>query len=101
MNTLLATDEMEREIDKIARRYLEFKLGHPRDNKEKVKEILFMTYVDYIFDTLNPVFRELINNDFFYQDYPGWWESKYSLQFYTELKNQAMSSFLMHFHVSC
>ena len=42
--------------------------------------------------------KEFINNDFFYQDYPGWWKLTYKKSNYMKLRNDAINKFLEVFY---
>ena len=89
--------EMERALVQIANVYLKFTITNSK-SKYTQKAILFIQKINRAFASLNPLFQELINNDFFFQDYPGWWESRYSPLFYYSMKNLAVRSFLVRFY---
>lgn len=58
----------------------------------------FLSAVEFAYSSLSAPLQKIINNDFFYQDYPGWWRLLYKKSDYLKLKNQAVSQFLEVFY---
>lgn len=46
---------------------------------------------------LNERNRKIINNEFFFENYPYWWESQYSSSYFSRIKKEAMQQFLQYF----
>lgn len=65
------------------------------DNKEKD---LFIEKVEDAFSKLSPLEKMLINNDFFFEDYPDWWKEIFSEEKYLDLKRKAIIKFLVNFY---
>lgn len=63
-------------------------------------KLFFCERVETAYDSLPPSLKIIINNDFFYQDYPGWWKSSYSKKQYHKLKRKAVNLFLEVFYES-
>ena len=96
---------MEIKIAQIAARYLLCKQfveekEYVCSSGEKDSENFYSSYiyrVEKAYDDLEGSHREIINNDFFYQNYPNWWQSFYSKSSYYRIKNAAMKKFLRTF----
>ena len=58
----------------------------------------FQRKVELAFNSLSSPLKIIINNEFFYQDYPGWWKKKYSKKKYQKLKRKACTLFLEVFY---
>lgn len=58
----------------------------------------YVQRVNDAYETLDDVSKDIINNDFFYEDYPLWWTSRFSKTTYFRLKKQAMLKFLAAFN---
>ncbi len=61
----------------------------------------FKNYVKRVrdtYDSLEDIDKEIINNDFFFEDYPHWWEQRYSKSLYYRRKRMAMERFLKLFN---
>ena len=54
----------------------------------------FCSSVEIAFLSLPRPLRRIINNDFFYQDYPGWWKLSYHKSQYLKLKDLAIKKFM-------
>lgn len=54
----------------------------------------FCANVEIAFLSLPTPLKRIINNDFFYQDYPGWWKLSYSKHQYLKLREQAIRKFM-------
>ena len=58
----------------------------------------FQSSVEFAYESLSAPLKRIINNDFFYQDYPGWWKLLYKKTDYEKLKRQAINKFLEVFY---
>jgi len=54
----------------------------------------FVLKVEKVFESMDSVSKEIINNDFFFQSYPFWWVKVYSRTTYYRLKSQAIREFM-------
>lgn len=97
---------MEIKLAQIAARYLLCKqiMGEKSyqvscgDSEEDNPFSTYIVRVEKAYDGLDETHRQIINNDFFYQNtYPFWWESCFSKSSYYRLKNTAMKKFLRTF----
>ena len=62
------------------------------------RQTAFIRKVENSYNKLNPLEQVVINNDFFYEEYPFWWKRLYSKSQYTHLKKRAMTHFLSIFY---
>ena len=58
----------------------------------------FILRVENTYLKLDPLEQLVINNDFFYEDYPSWWEELFSKRSYFNLKRRAIVHFLREFY---
>ncbi len=58
----------------------------------------FVTRVEKTYLKLDPLEQLVINNDFFYEDYPGWWEDIFSQKTYSFLRRKSIIHFLNVFY---
>ena len=58
----------------------------------------FISRVEETYLVLGPLEQLIINNDFFYEDYPNWWEELFSKTTYLMLKRKALIHFLKIFY---
>ena len=58
----------------------------------------FHSAVELAYAALSSPQKRIINNDFFFQDYPGWWKSLYKKNNYLRLKSLAVNRFLEVFY---
>lgn len=65
-------------------------------NKEPLSS--FHNAVELAYASLNSPQKAIINNDFFYQAYPGWWRNIYKKNNYQKLKIEAINRFLEVFY---
>ena len=54
----------------------------------------FISKVQQAYETLDDNEKNLINNEFFYQDFPEWWKPIYSKKHFTQLKKIAIYKFM-------
>ena len=75
-------------------RCMRFDINHPSyTNKSSLMSIIQRAYSSLIAEE-----RIVINNEFFYQSYPGWWKKRYSPRAFHKLKERSMSHFLEAFY---
>lgn len=58
----------------------------------------FVSHVEEAYMSLNPLEQLMINNDFFYEEYPDWWKDLFSLKSYNRVKRNAIVHFLKVFY---
>lgn len=68
----------------ISNRYLDF--SNPF--------ILFCFTIEQAFYSLSSPLKKIINNEFFYQAYEGWWKEIYSEEQFKKLRKIAISKFM-------
>ncbi|MCQ2815300.1 MAG: hypothetical protein MJ227_03320 [Bacilli bacterium] len=93
------------EISKIAFRYFTAKEQANALGLNEEDEIdtfnPFNNYIEHVlkaFRSLSPLHQHIINNEFFLENYPKWWESLYSRASFYRYKNEAMKNFLEAFN---
>lgn len=102
MNSWASFRKLSHKIENISNVYfLNKKMIKEQSNHNNgLNNSLLVPFYEYIasvenaFNCLDNVERMFINNDFFYQDYPFWWETIYSRCTYYRYKRKAMISFL-------
>ena len=90
----------EQKIRNIAKLYL-LSIAHNSYsfiNPKSTNIRSFQSAVELAYLTLDAPLQKIINNEFFYQDYPGWWELLYKKNEYLKLKNTAVNKFLEVFY---
>ena len=97
----METNVIEQKLKHIAYQYLcsqNYLLSNPypikRNNFSLRFKFDFMHKVETAYSSLSSSLQMIINNDFFYQDYPGWWKGRYTAKQYSRLKKKAMNQFL-------
>lgn len=61
----------------------------------------FQKYYDDVekaYSYLSPMHKQLINKEFFYEDYPNWWINLYSASEFKKIKKEAIWTFLRYFY---
>ena len=71
----------------------EFFLGKNSFNDQNPFDF-FLLKVQAAYDSLSDLERNLINNEFFYQNYNQWWKPLYSKATFYRYKKEAMQKFL-------
>ncbi len=66
-------------------------LDDPGENYNEYERFVFK--VRNAFDRLRNLEKVFINNEFFYQDYPNWWQKDYSLARFKRMKLKSMLKF--------
>ena len=76
--------------------------------REKIKQsdevevnTSYVLKVKKAYEQLDPIDRDFINNEFFYQKYPYWWENIYSKTTFYRLKRKSMECFKEAFENAC
>lgn len=85
----------------FAKRMREMKMGHllgERTFNEQDPFDCFLLKVQLAYDSLSDLERNLINNEFFHQDYNQWWKPLYSKATFYRYKKEAMQKFLGAFY---
>ena len=93
MRTKIAFKRLEKQINKIAKVYFDC-MSILNKEKSIFKEKLTINQIITAYGVLSYEERKIINNEFFHQDYPNWWKSKYSYDDFTMQKYFAMTHFL-------
>lgn len=91
----------EQLLKKIANKYLSLVCLYPNGiylNQSLNPTYQFYNKVELAYSLLPSPLKSIINNDFFYQDYPGWWKSLYRKRAYQKLKRKAVDLFLEAFY---
>ena len=91
----------ESKIRQIANKYLNFyhvskHSYHPIATNNHL--INFLSGVEFAYLSIAAPYQQIINNDFFYQEYPGWWKSRYKKTNYLKLRKLAVRKFLEVFY---
>lgn len=69
-------------------------LSDSESNARFEKHRMIIKVVEDIFTKLDPISREIINNDFFHNENKFWWIKIYPTSTYYRLKNTALRDFL-------
>ena len=56
--------------------------------------VLFCFTIEQAFYSLSSPLQKIINNEFFYQSYPGWWKEIYSEKHFKRLRKLAVYKFM-------
>ena len=54
---------------------------------------LYVARVRYAYHTLNSIDQIFINNEFFFEDYPRWWEKRYTPSAFYKQRLKSMKNF--------
>lgn len=81
--------KIEKIVNDIAYDYLN--KSNLNDDKNS---FFFISLVNESFKSLNFVSQQIINNEFFFNDFPFWWEKYYSKKEFIKLKKRAMNQFI-------
>ena len=96
----METKKLELKLRQISKNYLSIQkafLTHTISNNYINLSNPFFQFcvdVDNAFNSLTPPLRKIINNEFFYQDYPNWWKSIYSSRHFKVLRKLAIYKFM-------
>ena len=100
MNKLFKGDKEER-MEKIASLYFRIKKDleinlYLSDGSVSPEEIM-LERIENSYQNLESFERMIINNDFFYNDYAGWWQNYCSRSEYIKRRRHAINQFLRNF----
>lgn len=100
MNKLFKGDKEER-MEKIASLYFSIKKDieinlYLSDGSVSPEEIM-LERIENSYQNLESFERMIINNDFFYNDYAGWWQNYCSRNEYIKRRRRAINQFLRNF----
>ena len=90
-------------VEKVAEKFFEAKqMTILRKRGELLAESeppydVYLNKVERAYATLDPKEKNLINNEFFYQNYRDWWIGLYSKASFYRFKKQTMKKFLEAF----
>lgn len=65
-----------------------------------VSQMDIVRNINFIFSLLDDVEKEIINNEFFFENYPFWWENIYPEKVFKKIKLSAMKNFIELFKES-
>lgn len=95
MSTNRTFRKLEKEVNRIAQLYFNtMTLINKNREMADEKQISVVNQIINAYELLELDERKIINNEFFCQDYPFWWKSKYSKEDFKVLKFFAMSHFV-------
>ena len=83
--------EAKRRVDPSLKRF-----NSPDINIEEAKTLI--KNVESSLDCLNEEEKNIINNEFFFQNYPFWWGEMYSRGQFIKLKRAAVEKFLKNYN---
>ena len=87
---------LEKHIRSISRTYLS--LIHSVHTLKSNSEIdSYLSLVESSYSRLSKLSQLIINNEFFYGDYPDWWRDSFSSPLFLKLKKEAMEQFWEEF----
>ncbi len=97
-------ENLKNEIEEIAKNYFAclFKIKSI-DSKLSENNNQFSIYKSYLnhvneaYLKLDDLDKKIINCEFFYQEYPYWWEKQFTLTAFYKLKLNAMEKFIKRF----
>lgn len=86
------------QIKEIAKQYFSYKRILDDNSYQNDSELEICTsYIKKVndaYEKLDGLDKKIINNDFFYEDYPFWWRRIYTPSTYYRLKNRSMKKFI-------
>lgn len=94
-------DLIVKEISKLyflALRNLNLKSFSSGERDEFSPFLKYYSDVEAAFKILNEEQKRIVNNDYFHQAYPYWWESIYSKSKYNKKKKESLSLFVEAFY---
>ena len=101
MSSLKMMVKNEDEVGIIASIYvasLTYCFNRAKHHKSKMP-IIYIHRVEEALSLIDDNHRQIITNDFINHD-DQWWKSVYSARVYLQLRQKAVSAFLMHFYES-
>lgn len=86
--------DLVKQIEQIAHRYFTFL---SKKHRHTSNSIYYLNKVLNAYIPLSSIHKLVINNDFFFNDYPYWWTNKFTKEEYNSLKYQSMICFLNNY----
>lgn len=86
------------EVYFISLHHLQMKTISSGEKDELSPFYKFYSDVESAFYYLNKEYQRLINNEFFYQAYPGWWSNEFTAKEFKSKRNKAIRLFLERFY---
>ena len=87
--------ELKNDVEDIAKKY--FECLKKKDQSDKCSYQSFINKVKIAYSLLDSLEQQIINNEFFFQDYPNWWKKIYPKTTFYRIKRQSMINFLEAF----
>ena len=103
----MAFKELDQMVSDVAEKFFFAKKMHDYQNEYLLGESSFneenqfdgyLLKVQAAYDSLSDLEKNLINNEFFYQNYNQWWKPLYSKATFYRYKKEAMLKFLGAFY---
>ena len=98
-NKISETKNLYNAIDQIFKRYCQemskITKGPQRPLREDYKSILYVVHVDRAFKSLDKEGRKILDNEFFFGNYQGWWRDLYSRTYFFKLKKRYAMEFII------
>ena len=98
---------IEQQMNDIINKYFvskkQFNLIRVSNGEDDYTNPYYVYYrnIEIAFSKLNEVEKLIINNDYFLNDYYGWWELLFSKKTYLKNKKQAVKKFLRLVYETC
>ena len=89
--------ELKNDVEGIANKYFKCLKSLSKSTVGKPNTILYIKKVKEAYSKLDALEQRIINNEFFFQEYPDWWRKTYSKSTFYRLKKQSMKNFLEAF----
>ncbi len=94
--------ELMQNVKEIAARYFLYQQKLRKGDSDLVAEDIsnyekFIDRTNESFNNLDEIDKEIINNEFFYQEHPNWWKKYYSKGDFEKRKKVAMKQFVLNF----
>lgn len=90
-------EELKSGIESIADKYFQCLKSLSKSRVGKPNTVLYIKKVKEAYSKLDALEQRIINNEFFFQEYPDWWRKTYSKTTFYRLKKQSMLNFLEAF----
>lgn len=89
--------ELKNGVESIANKYFQSLKSLSKSTVGKSHTILYIKKVKAAYSKLDSLEQRIINNEFFFQEYPDWWKKTYTKTTFYRLKKQSMKDFLEAF----
>lgn len=84
-------------VESIADKYFQCLKSLAKCRVGKPNATLYIKKVKRAYAILDKLDQRIINNEFFFQDYPDWWKNTYSKTTFYRIKRLSMKRFLEAF----